>query len=494
MMGASGALGREIKHGLNALLIYAGLLAPLWILSDQYTLAAVIVHLELASVLSFYCYWRMTPWGTARYTSFGAALLIFAIVFRYLIIFDTLINGIDDQEWPSTLPIYGSLEQLFIRGEMITQLGFLLTIVAWRIAVAGALERLSLPRLAFRGVARLKLITLYGAALVITALNRADAVDFGGFAQLVGGVTFLGVAAIYLYASSFRSRWRRFGMAVVLALPLCLAAMNSGMKSEIFLPLVPSFMILWRNFSHIGARAVLVAAALGLFAIGGLYTNYVRTYIWKSGQQESPVQIAQAVYDSITAENFTKAMAGVMGRVNYAMAHAITMAVVDRDGFYFEEVYMPLPVIFIPRLLWPDKPAIQPGAAHTRRILGSSKDLSEMTSSTAAGLYAEMYLGGGYLVMMLSAIVYGALVGKLQLWVLRRLPALATALMAYFLFYQSLRFDEAAVLYVYNGIILFVVTLWLVMQVLYPGYRPGRPERLPGTHDASGRSLNRMRY
>ena len=90
----------------------------------------------------------------------------------------------------------------------------------------------------------------------------------------------------------------------------------------------------------------------------------------------------------------TDALDSIGGRVNLTIAHATSVTLADNRGHEPMEVFGMIPASVIPRVFWPGKPIMQPGAMQTARILGGNILVSEIRSATAAGFATELYLGG----------------------------------------------------------------------------------------------------
>ena len=108
---------------------------------------------------------------------------------------------------------------------------------------------------------------------------------------------------------------------------------------------------------------------------------------------------------------------------------------------------------------------------HTARIL-DRKDLllSDIKTATAAGFFTELYLGGWYWGVVIGSVVYGVLLGALQLWAGRRAGPFWGLGLSFLTAYWAIRFDESHVLYVlYRAVLCLLVCL--AFQPVH--WRPG---------------------
>ncbi|MBS9719458.1 hypothetical protein JYU29_02020 [Tianweitania sp. BSSL-BM11] len=105
---------------------------------------------------------------------------------------------------------------------------------------------------------------------------------------------------------------------------------------------------------------------------------------------------------------------GALVRIAYVHAAAPAMAMYDAGQPGNSLSYVPL--VFIPRLLWPDKPLFDMGQSYTELLTGSD------TSSTWMGYFAEAYWNLGWLgvpvVMIPLGLIFFA-TGRYTLWTLR---------------------------------------------------------------------------
>jgi hypothetical protein len=441
-----------------------GLLSASDLLDEQFAL----IGLHLLAALSFYIYWRLEPWGSARYDCFGAAILLLSIGLRFLSAFDTLFYGTRFDVWPTTIMVDSSLLSLHFKGEAIPFFGILLMVATWRLTVQDKLGRLTF----LWGTVlsnKKHFMILYGLAVFTQVLIRAVNIDFGAMAQLFQIIYSTGVAAIYFLARSNvkakPSAW--LIKAVLLGLPLSILALSGGMKEYIFLPLIPAAIIAWLTFSSVAARLGMVIMGISVLSIAQIYVGYVRQTAWGGTDRSYSAKelVAGAIANS-DEDSIANGVDSMLSRMNLSSAHAITVALAERDGFIPVEIFGGIPAGFIPRILWPDKPILRPGGEHTQRIRGSTQDIEEVDSATSAGFFPEIYLGGGIFALILFSMLYGYLVGKIQLNIFFQLPASATAVFNYMMFYSAVRFDERTIAYALTGIVLSYILMLFIFKVL----------------------------
>jgi hypothetical protein len=424
-----------------------------------------LIALHLTGAFSLYVYWRLESWGSAKYDCFGAALLLISIAFKCWSLLDTLFYGTRFESWPDTIWVDGSLLSIYFKGEAITHFGILLTVAAWRLSVGNKLERFSFLRGTLVANNRMPCL-FYGLAVITKLFLRITGIDYGAFTHLFVTIDMIGVAAIYFIVTSgplVRSAVSVM-KAVGLALPISYLSLDFGMKEFILAPFVPAAIIAWLSFSGFTARVSLVAVSICVLAISQVYIGFVRATVWQGDQSYSTTGLVTNVLNSMDWEIFGYGLDEVSSRVNPTQSHAITVALVERDGVRPVETFAPIPANFIPRIVWADKQVLKPSAEHTKRIMDSDLPLSEITSASSAGFFTELYMGGGIIGMILGSLVYGFLAGKLQVTALPILPGFGIAAFNFQMFYWTLRLDEFSVVHAYSGMVLYFILSVFLFQ------------------------------
>lgn len=430
--------------------------------------AACLGLVHVGSAVALVTCWRRGRWGRAGLDCFGAILLLFAAGFRLHALVDTWAFGarIDEIYMYPNVPVPPDAISLFLEAETVALVGLLLVACAWRVAVGARVERYSFLLHLDAVPSKVPFITYVGA-LGVDLAGRVLGVDFGALTQLSSTLFLLGVASIYMTASRMARRPRRVLVAIAMGLPMTVLALNKGMKSEMFFPMVPAAVLFWMAYRNALLRTLFVLAAFAVLAVSQVYVFYVRSIAWHADSIErlSPVTLVSGFMGQLPYINLADALDSTSSRINLTTTHAITVALADNKGFEPGNVFGPIPATFIPRLLWPGKPVLQPGAMHTARILGIDTPLGEIRSATAAGFSTELYLGGWWIGVVVGGLAYGALLASAQAWAYRATPGFGHAAFCFLAAYWALRFDENHVVYAYTGIALFVAVLWILLKV-----------------------------
>ena len=417
------------------------------------SICLALIHLGGAFAL-FTC-WKLGRWGYARFDCFGAGLLLLGMAFRLHAFIDALSYGTRIEEiyrYPS-VPMPDSVIALLLKGEIITVSGLLLVACSWRFGVGSRVEQFS-----FLGSARqvpIKLALLvYGMALMSGIGRKVLDIGFGPFEQILGLLYNFGIAAIYFIAARKGAVVRQVAIAGVFALPMSALALSSGMKEMILFPFMPAAILYWMGFKSITARGAAALLGISLLALSQLYVHHVRQTTWRSAGNldVSTGELISGFGRSVDAAQSTDALDSINARINLTIAHAITVTLADHRGHEPVEVFGLIPASVIPRILWPGKPVMQPGAMHTARILGGNMAISQISSATAAGFWAELYLGGWWWGVVLGSIVYGVLLATAQKWALGFAPGFGHNAFCFLAMYSTLRFDEKHVVYAFTGV------------------------------------------
>ena len=458
-----------IKALLVAVFLYAIILLLAFLLSrigvqDQICLA--LVHAAGAAALLIF--WKLGRWGRARYASFGAALLLVGCGFRIHALLDALIYGarLENIYKYSNVPLPNPAFDWLLKGELITVIGLLIIACSWRLRVGRDVENHSFIHNAQAIPLKISLL-VYGAALGVDLLRRVLGVSFGPLDQIASLLFVAGIASIYFIASRKQSATRKVISATLLALPLSVLALDSGMKEEIFFPFVPAGILYWFNFRRLFSRFAAVSVVLIILAISQLYVHNVRELSWRSnGDIDIPISVLLTSFsDNFQDLQLVDALDQISSRVNMTTAHATTVTLADNYGYEPVEVFGSIPASVVPRILWPGKPVMQPGVMHTARILGSSDPLSEIRSATAAGFATELYLGGWWVGVLLGAIAFGWMLGTAQQWAYRFGRGFGHQTLSFIALYWALRFDEKHVVYAYTSILFATVFIWMLVKI-----------------------------
>jgi hypothetical protein len=330
------------------------------------------------------------------------------------------------------------------KGELITILGTLLTVWMWlksgglRLTASEGWKVLrSHPNLL------LVLYVLAGGSMGISARRPELAASLGQFLPSLEAVGLVSVAI--LPTAWLRGRSLRVAACVALSSPYLLSASSSGMKEEILLALMPLAFVTWTQCRTRSARVALAGAGLLVVALIASYVGFYREEVWQGRQNTSTASVArqfiQKTEDYGTIETLREGLTSFISRSNASNHRGWAVSIADEQGYEPGLVFAPLVYAFVPRVVWPEKPAIKQGWEFSSLVFGNLFT-AWSESSTAAGFYASLYLGWGWPALAVGAALAGLLLGLTLTLALRIGGHLAGALYAFAMIPFAIRLDE----------------------------------------------------
>ena len=421
--------------------------------------------LNAGSAISSLYFWRNLNWGKGKFDSFGAAILLTSSLIRIFSGLDVLFYGTRLDEIPFSVPLPEDLTFLLVKSEALSHFGTILLVIAWRHVVGVNLNKLTFLDQSNMVDDRIPRVA-YFAGVIVEFLRRILGVDFGFLDQLSTLTFTCGVVSIYFLARKNNNVNKQIYLSAILSLPLIILSFGSGMKTNIFFPLIPLVMLIFINFKSTLFRFSAIIGGLIILAYSQLYVQYVRGDVLDSSSKVvSTSELIEGFQYYLLTATFADGLDSVSSRIDLLTTRLITVAIADSRGYEPINIFGPIPGSLVPRLFWPSKPVLQPGAQHTFRVLNIDAQASEATSATATGFFSELYLGGGYIGWALGAMIFGALLAKVQLIALRKSSKFGSQLIAFASLFWALRFEENHVSYAYTA--LFVYLLFIVLTTKF---------------------------
>ena len=378
---------------------------------------AWLIALYATGAMAAYVMWRLTPWSdpVSRVASFGAVLLLMLTINHVLYLLDYVLSGAQFHLWPLAP---SAPEKALIAGEAMTVIGTFLTVAAWRWFGGG---RVSPSVLFDKGVFGLQVIVVAYVIAVLSILSIVLLRGGGGFGQLFPSIQSVGLLCCYLLpVMTRRTEKIRLALVMSMSFPFLAIALGSGMKENIIVSMLPAAVTAWQVSRSKIVRLALVIAGLVLVSIITSYVNYYRDSYWRTNTEVATSQALGGYLENAGNSGSMSVIGpnsggGFLARNNASWYHGWAVSIADDIGHYPRLVFEPMVTVFVPRVLWPAKPRNFQGAEYTALVNGQSAVI-EGGSSTATGLYAGMYLGGGW-----PAVVVGALLAGLLLAVMTRI-------------------------------------------------------------------------
>ena len=289
----------------------------------------------------------------------------------------------------------------------------------------------------------------------------------------------IGVLAVLLggrgpYAIGNRKSW----LAMAGLVPFLVLALQSGMKGEVALVMLPILLPIFRRmtvvrFVFLGTFILFVLLFLFPFSEAWRHANWAG---WRGYENAGIPVVASRVFDQWAndgpVETAYRSLASWATRGSSAEAGGLVMQLAERDGFIGPVLLEGLATIFVPRVLWPDKPSYTPGAWFTW-YLGQASSPETATTSTAMMLPTELYwmfgLLGVVLGMAFLAVLYFVVWERL-----RRLSrtGLVPMLALFALLARSAGMEEVHTIYAVSApviLLVYVIAFDWLQKLLMPG-------------------------
>jgi hypothetical protein len=433
----------------------------------------VILALHTAAIAAIYIFWRMTNWSGSRYYCYGAIALIYDGFTRFWGILDAIFYGTRIEFIPRPVPIPKQINLTLIQSEAISILGLLVLVSAWRLAIGENVDKTSLASVRSSERQKSTFVIAYVFSLISELIISAfpSLVSASGLSRAVGLVTMLGTVSIYFIGKHSSSKASGLFLAIALGLPLAASRISSGMKSEMFFPLLPAAFLGWAAVRSTPLRLLAVATAVTVLALASNFVDFVRQEKWWGTSTAGGAELARGFVQNLSKYPISDGYNKIFARLNMTCPRFMTTTITNSYGFEPEKIIFPIPTTFVPRILWPDKPSLNPGGQHTNRIWRLNIPDNKAMSSTASGFFNELYLGWGYTALLAGSAVYGVAFALLQRVIFRQDPHFATMCLAFYGGFDAARLTEHHVVYAYTSIVLLGV---LITGAIF-GYRVFRP-------------------
>jgi len=302
------------------------------------------------------------------------------------------------------------------------------------------------------------------------------------------------VFAMLLFSRRYGIGRGRALMPLLALLPLSANVLRTGMKSTAFEVLLPVILACFVR----KMRAAILLTGFSVFLLLAFiypYSQEFRARVWTQKEDAPASQIAADVIRNLRlyglGPHMEQSVESFQARFGGIGSPGLVVMFADLYGQIGPEFLRNLPWAFVPRLIWPGKPAFEP-AAYFTWYLGSSPSPEEARTATALHIGPELYWMFGWAGVALGMIGLGVGYGTINRWLLERAPKMP-ALMAvwysftmFVMFIEERRFNMAVlapVIILVNGYaIAWVCTRFLPafsQRFVAPGRRRGPAEPFP---------------
>lgn len=424
-----------------------------------------MIPLFIGSATAGFIVWNGYRWpdNWSPYLSFGGVVLIALIANRFLYLADFFLSGERFSEWP--FPSHAR-EWAVLKAEIITLIGTLTTVAVWMLANGPQYS----PRLLLntRHSFLIRALTAsYTISLLGLMLVQSNPAARSAFGQLIPTLLGLGIAcSFFLPMVIKKSTFFTLTLVVILSLPSIYLALLSGMKESIILSLIPVMYCTWLVVRNRVARTTLIAVAILIVALITSFVGYYRDQVW-IGKRSLTQQQALSEFSIILAtegvvDTMVSGLQKFLSRSNASTYRGWAISLADEQGYEPELVFASMLYVFVPRILWPEKPLIQQGWEYSGLVFGRNF-MDASGSSTAAGLYPALYLGYGWPAVLAGAIGIGLMIAGLFKLAWRVGGPLMVGLYGFCLLPFALRLDETWTVGAMSGPIIGFVYLTVIL-------------------------------
>lgn len=314
-----------------------------------------------------------------------------------------------------------AVPEFLFEAQVLASLGAILPLVAFdavrRRRPRGA-RRALLPLLGY-DLADREILWLALSLLSLGWATRLLGLQFG-FLGTVGGLISMGPALfIFIISARWRSpapttlpQWTK-GLAIaVMVFEAVMALLFSNMRNTIIWPVAAYFLpFLLRK--QITVRRLAVGVLLVLtFSLLFKSIGEVRGELFGSERLAYIVEQARDVSLDIPAESGEDALGitNVLARLSTFNQLTQVVRLVEDEGFYEGETIGYAVYVFVPRLIWPEKPSVAPGQWFARK-LGRGQELGGARFSNAINMTipGELYLNFGWIAVVVCMFGVGLL-------------------------------------------------------------------------------------
>ena len=186
--------------------------------------------------------------------------------------------------------------------------------------------------------------------------------------------------------------------------------------------------------------------------------------ITSTEQLETAFDTARTITDGTSNGETIASFQAWWDRLSYAKYQGYAIEAYDMG--YPGETFKQFKYIFIPRLIYPDKPNLNPGAAYNNLVQGSFSERAP--NSTGPGLFIEAYWNGGWRYVIITIIYFAILLFYFSKIVIKNLKEknYIILMLAVNAIYIGRGIDDWFVGR-YGGFILNMIVLYLFHFIIY---------------------------
>lgn len=447
---------QAVAATLQGGLLYLAVAVPLVIYREDIDEPNLfLLCLSFWGSLCFFILWRRIDWSGYRYLSFGALFLVASACFRVFAFFDVLIFGNRIETWQ----VYAYEPLLSIAyGELNFVVGALILVGTW-LAFRGHERSIAIIKSWRYDFPTVAVAYVMGAGVVVSVRLFGFNLAFLGSIIYVFFMMSAVSLSIVSLGSDERQTWKRcVFLPTLLSLPLVYGSLETGMKENVVFALLPIAMGVFVVVKGAWKRTLVGLMMLTVLCLITVFVGIQRNANWNAREGLSVSQVFDRSVDAFRLEKtlWLTALENLLSRKNPLEMNAWSFAIVENVGHPEEFSPSKAYLMFIPRILWPEKPEFRPASDFSNIVLGG--DAGNYTA-TAAGLFSAMYLGSGLWGVLIFSILIGALLALSLSVVIRFGSSFAQVLLLAASLDRALRLDEGWPLHEFGYIYVLLVVI-----------------------------------
>jgi hypothetical protein len=272
----------------------------------------------------------------------------------------------------------------------------------------------------------------------------------------------------------------KWGLILLCALHFMLSLYSyfGGYKS-IFIVIGLLALMFIRYVNLFRLLMVLMGSAIVLFlnivwiSVRGTYREYLNQGIQQQVIMVSRQEAMQQLYGLVThltSHQLYKGFENFIYRVQYLQFFSMAMQQVPEKIPYQQGqlTLSNLEFVLVPRILYPDKPMLDP-SKKTNAYTGAQVATMQQGTSISMGYFVDFYIDFGLVGMLISLIILWILIGwAYRYFIVHLSPSLAVNIMVMVIFLKRFYLFETDAIGVWGSLYTMIVTLFLLKWLLMP--------------------------
>lgn len=377
------------------------------------------------------------------------------------------------------------------KAEIICLLGTISFCLGWYLIARKKTSRFDTPPVGLHLDRQLMAAYVAGLIVFISEIFAPEKVrSFGTLITTTQGLAFGSIFGLLVLSNRFGIGKKSVKFVFLLLVPLSINLLSLGMKSAFFffiLPVMLAYLIKRHRFGIV----LLCISAIFMLGFVFPYVSKFRKAMWYQGEKSDVVSIIQDVsqdYKEIGISGvLTDSFETLLKRTGGIGAPGLVVYFADRSGHLGPQFLESLIYAFIPRLVWPNKPAFEP-ATWFSWYLGYSMSPEEATTATALHIGPELYWMFGWVGLVAGLFFLGAIYCRINSYMLDQIIKSPVMIAAWYSFLVFVAFLEEVR---YNSALIGPIILLVNVSILKWILRIMMPRREKNPFQYKGRIMGK---